>query len=67
MIKVHKERTSKINQVTELNEQQAKGKIENNKTVYFPPLNTNGINTNDLYDKSTTEITSELLTQSANE
>ena len=50
-----------------MNEQQEKGKIENNTTNYFPPLMTNRTDTNDLYDESTTEIISELLTQSANE
>ena len=44
-----------------------KSKIENNTTIYSPPLNTNRTDTNDLYDKYTTEIMSELLTQVANE
>ena len=42
-------------------------KIENNTTVYSPPLNPNRKDTNDLYDKSTTDIISELLTQSSME
>ena len=44
-----------------------KKKLENNKNVYSPPYNTIRTNTNDLYDKLTTEIMSELLTESANE
>ena len=35
-----------------MNKQQRK---TNNKTVYFPLLNTNRTGTNDLHDKSTTE------------
>ena len=50
--------------ITKFNEQQ--GKIQNNATVYYTSLNTNRPDTNNLYDKSTTEIRSELLTQSAN-
>ena len=50
-----------------MNEKQGKGKIENNTSVYSPPLNINKTDTNDLYDKSINEIMSELLTQSAKE
>ena len=57
----------KTNIQIKLNEQHDNGKIENNTSVYSPPLNTNRRDTNDLYDKSTTEIMSELLSQSANE
>ena len=57
----------KKNIIAEMNEQLGKRKIENNTSVYSPPLNINKTDTNELYDKSTNEIMSELLTQSATE
>ena len=42
-------------------------KIGNSTTVYSLSVNTTITDTNNLYDKSTTEIMTELLKQSSNE